>query len=78
MLIIFLLTIVSLYYFVRITLFFPLARSLSIPFVYVSIKSIDLILLLSFELKRILLISSVKTLCFSLLNRCCFFNIDLF
>ena len=55
-------------------------RSLLIPYGYVYIKSIDCILLspLSpFELKAILLISSVKTVCFSLLNLCCVFNISL-
>ena len=43
----------------------------------VSVESIDCILLSSLELKAILLISSVKTLCLSLLNLCCIFNIDL-
>ena len=46
-----------------------------IPCAYVSIESIDCILLSSFELKAVLLISSVKTLCFSLLFFCCVFNI---
>ena len=54
-----------------------ITRSLLIPNAYVSIQSIDCILLLSFELKAILLISSVKTLCLSLLNLCCVFNINL-
>ena len=40
---------------------------------YVSIESIDCIFLSSFELNAILLISSVKTLCLSLLNFCCVF-----
>ena len=56
---------------------FLLTRSLLVPYVYVSIESIDCILLSSFELKAILLISSVKTLCLSLLNLCCVFDIDL-
>ena len=47
-------------------------RSLLVSCAYVSIESTDFILLLSFELKVILLISSVKTLCFSLLNICYF------
>ena len=54
-----------------------LTRPLLIPNAYVSIESFDCILLLSFELKSILLISLVKKLCFSLLNLCCIFNIDL-
>ena len=57
--------------------YFSLTRSLLVANAYVSIKSIDCILLTSFELKAILSISSVKTLCFSLLNLCCVFNIDL-
>ena len=52
-------------------------RSLLVPYACVSIESIDHILLSSFELKAILLISSVKTLCLSLLNLCCAFNISL-
>ena len=56
---------------------FSLTRSLLFSYAYISIESIDCILLSSFELKAILLISSVKTLCFSLLNLCCVFNIDL-
>ena len=43
-------------------------KSLLIPYEYFSIKSIDWILLSSFELKAISLISSIKTLCFSPLN----------
>ena len=54
---------------------FPLTRSLFIRYAYVSIESMDCILLSSFELKAILLISSVKTLCLSLLNFSCVFNI---
>ena len=41
----------------------------------VSIESIDCILLSSFELEAILLISSVKPLYYSLLNLCCVFNL---
>ena len=48
-----------------------------IPCAYISIKSIDCILLSSFEFKAILLILSVKTLRLSLSNLCCIFNIDL-
>ena len=54
-----------------------LSKSLLVRYAYVSLESIDCILLLLFELKGILLISSVKTLCFSLLNLCCIFNINL-
>ena len=50
-------------------------RSLLVPCSYVSIESIDRILLSSSELRAVLLISSVKTLCPSLLNRYCFFNL---
>ena len=52
-------------------------KSLFIPYAYVSIESIDCILLSSSEPKAILLIFSVKTLCLSLLNFCCVFNISL-
>ena len=55
---------------------FSLTRSLLVPYAYVSIKSIDCIFLSSFETKAILLISSIKTLCLSILNLCCVFNID--
>ena len=61
------------YYIVR----FNFLKSLFIPYAYVSIESTDCILLSSLELKPILLISSVKTLCLSLLNLCCVFNISL-
>ena len=53
-------------------------RSLLISCAYVSIESIDCILLSSFELKAIFLISSVKTLCLSHLNLCYDFNSNLF
>ena len=62
---------------VRLISSFLLTRSLVIPYTYVSIESIDCILLSPFELKAILLISSVKTLCLSLLNFCCVCNIIL-
>ena len=53
-------------------------RSLLAPCAFVSIESIDCILLSSFVLKAILLIYSAKTLlCFSLQNLCCVFNIIL-
>ena len=53
-------------------------RSLLVPCTYASIKSIDWTLLSSSELKSILLISSVKTFCLSLLNLCCAFNFFFF
>ena len=56
--------------------FFSLTRPLLVPYAYVSFKSIDCILLSSFELKAILSISSVQTLCLSLLNLYSVFNID--
>ena len=52
-------------------LFFPFCA-------YVSIELIDCILLSSFEIKAMFLISSLKKICLSLLNRCCVFNICLF
>ena len=55
-----------------------LTKFLLVPYAYVSIESIDCILLSSFELKAILLIYSVKTLCLSLLNLCCVFNISFY
>ena len=70
-----------LYHFIvllHLTSSLSLIISLLAPCAYVSIESIDCILSLSFELKAILLISSVKTLCLSLLNLCCIFNIDLY
>ena len=54
-----------------------LTKSFFVPYAYVSIESIDFILLLLFEHKAILLTSLVKTLCLSLLELCWFFNIDL-
>ena len=56
---------------------FSLIRSFLVPYAYVSIESIDCILLSSFELKAILLTSLVKTLSLSLLNLCCVCNINL-
>ena len=56
---------------------FSLTGFLLIPYAYASIKSNDCILLSSFELSGILLISSVKTLCFSFLNLYSVFNMDL-
>ena len=69
----------GLYYIATFNLFFIflLTRSLLITYAYVSIGSIDCTLLSSFELKAILLISPVKTLCLSLLNLYSVFNIDL-
>ena len=52
-------------------------RPVLVSCAYVSIESIDCILLSSFKLKAILLISSVKTLCVFLLNICSVFNITL-
>ena len=52
--------------------------SLLILYTYVCTESIDCILLSSFVLRAILLISSVKTVCLSLLNICCVFKISLF
>ena len=51
--------------------------SLLISHAYVSIESIDCILLKSLELYSILLTSSVSTLCFPLLNLCWNFSINL-
>ena len=55
-----------------------LTKSLVVLYAYVSIESIDSILLSSFKLREVLFISSVKTLFLSLLNLCCIFNIDLY
>ena len=52
-------------------------KYLLVPYAHASIKSIICILLSSFEIKTILLISSVKTLCLLFLNLCCVFNITL-
>ena len=52
-----------LYFIVRFNLLCSHTKSLLVPNAYVSIESIDCILLSSFELKAILLIYSDKTLC---------------
>ena len=57
--------------------FFLHIISLLVPYTYVSIELIDLILLSSFELKAFFLISSVKTLCLSVLDLWCVFDITL-
>ena len=54
-----------------------LTRYFFVPNAYVHIELIDCILLLSFELKTVLLISSVKIFCLSRLNLCGTFLIDL-
>ena len=56
------------------SLLFHFTRSLFVPYAY---EPNDCILLSSFELKAILLISAAKTLCLSLLNICPVFNINL-
>ena len=56
---------------------FSLTRYFLVPYAYLSIKSIDCIVLLTFALKAILWISSAKTLCLSFLNLCCVYNINL-
>ena len=64
-----LIAFVLFYYVVAFNpVFFSLTRNLLFPCAYVSIESIHYIDLSSFELKAILLISSVKGLCYSLLN----------
>ena len=52
-------------------------KYLYVPYAYVSIESIDCILLSLLAFNSILLISSVNTLCLLLLNLCCVFNINL-
>ena len=66
------------YCLLHLTSSFSLNRSLLIPYAYVSIKWTDWFILSLFELKAILTIFSIKTLCFSLLNLCCAFNINWF
>ena len=56
---------------------FLLTKSLLVPYGYISIESIDCILLSLFELRAVLLISSIKSLCLSLLDLCRVFNISL-
>ena len=68
---------VLLYYIVTFNLAFFTHYILLVPYVYISIESIDCISWSSFELKVILLVSSVKTLCPFLLNICCVFDISL-
>ena len=57
----------SLYYVATFNILF-LTYLLVVPYAYVSIKSIHYIILSSFELKAILLISSVKLVCLSHLS----------
>ena len=54
-----------------------LTRFLLLPYAYLSIESIYFIFLSSFEVKAILIVSSVKILCLSLLIFCCVFNVIL-
>ena len=56
---------------------FSLTKSLLVPYAFFSIESFDCILKSSFEIKAILLISLVKTLCLSFLIFCCVFIISL-
>ena len=67
------------FYYTNVFNFFSLShiRSLLIPCAYVSIESIDCILLSLCEFKAILLISSVKALYLSFLNLCWVFNTNL-
>ena len=64
--------------FLHLISFFLDSRSLFVLYAYVSIESIDYFLFSSFKLKAILVISSLKTLCFSLLNLCFVFRISIF
>ena len=57
---------------------FLLTSLFLVLYAYIPIEPIDCIILSPSELKAILLISSVKTLCCSLLNLCYVFNISLF
>ena len=67
---------VSFIILLHLTSLFSLTRSCSFH-MHVFTESIDCILLSSFELTAILLISSVKTLQLSLLSLCCVFYINL-
>ena len=74
----------SCYYIVKFNLFFftyqIYIRSLCfyvLLIAHVFIESIDCILLSSFELRAILLIFSMKSLCLSVLSLCFVFNINL-
>ena len=69
----------------KLITFVSLSKALYVPYAYVSIKSFEYIILPSFELEVIWLISSIKTLCllllikticFLLLNLCCDCNIN--
>ena len=53
-----------------------LTRCLFVPYAFVSIESIECILLSLLALNAISLTSSVNTLCFMPLNLCCDFNIN--
>ena len=55
---------------------FSLTRSLLVLYANVSIESNGCTLLLSLELKAILLIFSVQTFCLSVLNLFCVFKIN--
>ena len=69
-----------LYYFIilaNLISTFLHTRSLLVPSAYASTGSVGCILLSSLALNAVLLPSSVNTLCFSLLNLCCDFNISL-
>ena len=54
-----------------------MTRPLLVPYAYASIASIACIPLSSFELKAILLVFPLRTLCLSHLNLCCVFNFNL-
>ena len=56
---------------------FLFIRSLLLPYAYVPIASTDYISLSSLAFNAIFSSSSVNTLCFSLVNPCCDFNINL-
>ena len=56
---------------------FSHTRPFLVPYAYVSIESIDSILLSSLALNAVLAISLVNTLFFMLLNLCCDFSINL-
>ena len=55
---------------------FSFLCSLFVPYAYVSVESMDCVLLSSLAINLILLTPSINTLCFSLLNLCCDFNIN--
>ena len=69
-----------LYFFIvllHLISYFSLTRSLLVRYAYASIRSIHCIVLSSFKLNEMLIISSVKALWLSLPDLCCVFNIDL-